>query len=61
MQSILQTILINTLVGIIIFGGFFIYWGRASGWFVEGGLVYEWWKKKRIEMKKKSKSKKTKK
>lgn len=53
----MQMILINILIGIIVFIGFFIYWGRASGWFIEGGIVYEWWKKKRSEMKK-NKSKK---
>ncbi len=54
-MELLQTILIQILVGIVIFVGFFIYWGRASGWFVEGGIVYEWWQKKRSERRKKKK------
>lgn len=49
----METILINIIIGLFVFGGFFIYYGRASGWFVEGGLVYEWWKNKRSKKKKK--------
>lgn len=35
-------IIINIIVGIIVFGGFFVFWGRSAGWFKKGGLVYEY-------------------
>ena len=35
-------IIINIIVGIIVFVGFFRFFGNSNGWFVEGGLVYEW-------------------
>lgn len=35
-------IIINIVVGIIVFVGFFIFWGRSAGWFKKGGLVYEY-------------------
>ncbi len=54
----METFLINFVIGIIIFGGFFLYWGRASGWFKEGGLVYKWWEKKRNKIRNKKNSKK---
>lgn len=40
----MQNVIINVCIGIIVFVGFFIFWGRSNGWFKEGGLVYEWWK-----------------
>ena len=51
----MEKILINILIGLIVIVGFFIYWGRASGWFKEGGLVYEWWKTKKESLKKSTK------
>lgn len=36
---------INLLIGLFVIIGFFTYWGKAAGWYEEGGLVYEWWKK----------------
>ncbi len=45
-------VIINIVIGIIIFGGFFIFWGRSSGWFKEGGLVYEYFKNKKNSKKK---------
>lgn len=40
-------IIIHTIVGICVFVGFFIFFGKSNGWFKEGGLVYEWWKAKK--------------
>lgn len=45
-------VIINIVIGIIVFGGFFIFWGRSSGWFKEGGLVYEYFKNKKKSKKK---------
>lgn len=42
MSELGVTIIINIIVGIIVFGGFFIFFGKSNGWFIEGGLVYEW-------------------
>lgn len=52
----METILINIVIGFVVFIGFFIYWGRASGWFKEGGFIYEWWQKKHSERKKQKNS-----
>ena len=40
----MESIIINVLIGIIAIGGFFIYWGKSSGVFKEGGIINEWWK-----------------
>lgn len=40
----MEKIIINIIIGIIAIGGFFWYWGRSSGVFKEGGVIYEWWK-----------------
>lgn len=40
-------VIINIIIGLIIFIGFFTFWGRSSGWFDEGGIVYEYFKKKK--------------
>ena len=47
----METFLINLVIGIVVFGGFFIYWGRASGWFKEGGWVNELWKQRKSKKK----------
>ncbi len=39
----MESIIINVLIGIIAIGGFFIYWGKSSGVFKEGGIINEWW------------------
>ncbi len=43
----MSNIAINILIGIVVVIGFFIYWGKAEGWFKEGGFVYEWWHNKK--------------
>ena len=53
---------INLCIGILVFLGFFIYWGRVSGWYKEGGLIYELWhewrnKKEQEKSKKKNSDK----
>ena len=40
----MESVIINVLIGVIAIGGFFIYWGKASGVFKEGGVINEWWK-----------------
>lgn len=52
----MEKFLINFVVGLIVVVGFFLYWGRASGWFKEGGLVYEWWKNKKENLNKRKKN-----
>lgn len=49
----MKQFLIDVLIGIIIVVGFFIFWGRAEGWFKKGGLVHNWWDKKKNEFKEK--------
>ena len=39
----MEIIVINVLIGLIVIIGFFIYWGKASGVFKEGGIINEWW------------------
>ena len=39
-------IAMNIGIGAIAIIGFFWYYGKNSGWFKEGGLVYEWFKTK---------------
>lgn len=39
----MENFLINLIIGILVFVGFFVYWGRAAGWYKEGGVVYELW------------------
>ena len=46
-----NSILINIIIGIGVVIGFLIYINRTEGWFKEGGLVYEWWKKIKEEKK----------
>lgn len=45
-------IIINIIVGIIVFVGFFAFWGRSAGWFKKGGLVYEYLAEKKAARKK---------
>ena len=45
------SIMINILIGVIAIVGFFIYWGKASGVFKEGGLLNNWWKNFRTHQK----------
>ena len=40
----MEGIIINILIGVIAIVGFFIYWGKSSGVFKEGGIINEWWK-----------------
>lgn len=40
----MENFIINAAIGIIAIVGFFMYWGKASGVFKEGGLINEWWK-----------------
>lgn len=37
---------LNLIVGLFVIIGVFAYWGRIAGWYKEGGLIYEWWKKR---------------
>lgn len=47
----MEIIIINVVIGIIAIGGFFIYWGKTSGVFKEGGIINEWWKNYRANKK----------
>ena len=49
----MNNILMNIGIGIFVIVGFFVYWGRAEGWYKEGGLVYEWWKNRKNKKDKK--------
>lgn len=49
MNETLIKIIINIIIGIVVFFGFFAFWGRSSGWFIEGGLVYEFLRKRKEE------------
>jgi hypothetical protein len=51
MADILTTIIIHTIIGICIFVGFFIFYGKSNNWFEKGGLIYEWWRKKKTKKK----------
>lgn len=53
----MENILINVLIGIIAIGGFFIYWGKTSGVFKEGGIINEWWKNYKSRKKEKQSNK----
>ncbi len=55
MNEFWTKVTINIVIGIIIFGGFFIFWGRSAGWFKKGGLVYEYFKSKKKSKKKNGK------
>ncbi len=44
MEITISTIFIHIIVGIIVFVGFFLFFGNSNKWFDEGGLVYEWFK-----------------
>ena len=54
----MESIIINVLIGIIAIGGFFIYWGKSSGVFKEGGIINEWWKNYKASKKEKNALKK---
>lgn len=41
----MENFLINLAIGILLIIGFFTYWGKAAGWYEEGGLMNELWKK----------------
>lgn len=49
----MESVIINIAIGIIAMGGFFIYWGKTSGVFKEGGIINEWWKNYRTSKKEK--------
>ena len=51
MNELLIKILINFVIFIVVFVGFFIFWGKSSGWFEKDGFVYEWWNQKKLERK----------
>ncbi|MBR3882538.1 MAG: hypothetical protein IKJ36_04650 [Clostridia bacterium] len=51
MNELAINIIINIIVGICVFVGFFIFFGNSNGWFKKGGLVYEWWRKKKAKKK----------
>ena len=40
-------VIVNIVVGVIVVLGFFTFWGRSAGWFVEGGFVYEYLKNRK--------------
>lgn len=40
----MENIYIHFVIAILVIVGFFTYWGKAAGWYEEGGLIYEWWK-----------------
>lgn len=44
MDDFFLKVVINIIIGSAIIIGFFIYWGRNSGAFKEGGIVYEFLK-----------------
>lgn len=50
-------VIVNIIVGIIVVLGFFTFWGRSSGWFSEGGFVYEYFKARKEEKRKLKKQK----
>lgn len=52
MDEIWVKVIINIIVGIIVFVGFFVFWGRSAGWFKKGGLVYELLQERRARKKK---------
>lgn len=37
-------IIMNVIIGFIVVIGFFVFWGRNSGVFKEGGFIYEFFK-----------------
>lgn len=51
MNDFLTKIIINIVIGIIVLGGFFIFWGKSAGWFKKGGLVYEYFHQKKLKKK----------
>lgn len=51
MNDFWTKLIINVVIGIIVFGGFFAFWGRSAGWFKKGGLVYEYFHKKKSSKK----------
>lgn len=46
-------IIINVIIFFVIVIGLFRFIGKTYGWFNEGGLIYEWWKNKKIARKNK--------
>lgn len=42
-------VIVNIVVGVIVVLGFFTFWGHSSGWFVEGGFVYEYLKNRKAK------------
>lgn len=60
MNDFLIKVIVNIVIGIIVFGGFFIFWGRSAGWFVKGGFVYEYFQKKKQNRKKPNQNKSSK-
>lgn len=45
-------VIVNIIVGVIVVLGFFTFWGRSAGWFVEDGFVYEYFKARKEEKRK---------
>ncbi len=37
-------VILNIMVGLVVFIGFWIFLIRRSGWFNEGGFIYEYFK-----------------
>lgn len=58
MNEFWMKVIINVVIGLAIVIGFFVFWGRTSGVFNEGGFVYELLKKRKEEKKKMKKSEK---
>lgn len=52
MNEFIVKIIINIIVGIVVVLGFFTFWGRSCGWFVEDGFVYEYFKARKEEKRK---------
>lgn len=48
----MENLVINIVIGLVVFIGFFVYWGRISGWYKKGGIVYEFFHKKNDKKKK---------
>lgn len=58
MDNFWMKFLINFVIGVVAIVGFFIFWGRSSGWFKEGGIVYEYYKNKKNRKNKRKKNNK---
>lgn len=54
-------VIVNIVVGFIVLFGFLWFWGKSSGVFNEGGIIYEALKRRRENNQKISKKRKNKK